>query len=215
MPPPLHGQVIALLGAESTGKTTLAAELRDALAREGHRVTAVAEHLRAFCGRVGRTPRRDEQHAIATEQTLRIARAAAENSFVIADTTALTVAVYSEFIFGDRTLYASALRDQAGYALTLLAAPDIPWQADGHQRDGAHVREPVDKLLRAALNQANLPFSVVYGHGPSRLANALAATRSGFRLEPAPPNAAAARRWQWVCERCGDPHCERRLLAKP
>lgn len=207
-----HGQVIALLGAESTGKTTLARELRDALAQDGHSVVSVAEHLREFCDRHGRTPRREEQLAIANEQTQRIGWAAAEHAFVIADTTALTLAVYSDFIFGDRALYASALGAQTGYALTLLAAPDIAWQADGQQRDGAHVREPVDALLRAALSQAQLPFSVVYGSGPARLQNALAAVRSAFKLETAQATPVSAPRWQWVCERCGDPHCERLLL---
>jgi nicotinamide riboside kinase len=211
-----NGQVIALLGAESTGKTTLARGLQIALATDGHRAVAVAEHLREFCDAHGRTPRRDEQAAIAAEQSQRIARAAADHSFVIADTTALTIAVYSEFIFGDRDLYADALRCHAGYALTLLTAPDIAWQADAHQRDGAHVREPVDALLRAALSRAQLPFSVVYGHGPARLHNALAAVRRALGLDAAQPSQAApgdsAARWQWHCERCGDPQCERRLL---
>ncbi len=219
MPPPPatrpRGQVVALLGAESTGKTTLARELRDALAEEGHQVASVAEHLREFCDQHGRTPQRDEQLAIATEQTLRIGNAAAEHAFVIADTTALTIAVYSDFIFGDRALYASALSAQSGYALTLLAAPDIDWQPDGHQRDGAHVREPIDALLRAALHQARLPFSVIYGSGPARLQNALAAVRSAFKFETAQAMGTSAPRWQWVCERCGDAQCERLLLPRP
>ncbi len=209
----LPGRVIALLGAESTGKTTLALQLREALASDGHCVAVVAEHLREFCSATGRTPRRDEQLTIATEQTLRIAQAAAQNSFVIADTTALQVAVYSELVFNDRGLYAHALHAHAGCALTLLTATDIPWQADGHQRDGAHVREPVDKLLRDALSQAQLAYGVVYGHGPARLAHALAAVRSAFKLEAEAQATGVAPRWQSVCERCGDPACEQRLLA--
>src|SRR6516225_9891759 len=90
------GFVIALLGAESTGKTTLAAELATALQAPGRRVGIVAEYLREFCERHGRTPRRDEQHGIAQEQTRRIDQAAAEHDIVIADTTALMIAVYSE-----------------------------------------------------------------------------------------------------------------------
>ena len=67
---------IALLGAESTGKTQLSEALRDALAAEGRDAVVVAEYLREFCMREGRTPRRNEQQGIAAEQTLRIARAA-------------------------------------------------------------------------------------------------------------------------------------------
>jgi nicotinamide riboside kinase len=210
---PHSGHVIALLGAESTGKTTLAQELRDALALHGQRVAVVGEYLREFCDTTGRTPRRDEQIQIANEQTRRIAEAAARNSFVIADTTALQSAVYSEFVFGDRSLYADAQAVHTGYALTLLAAPDIPWLADGLQRDGAQVREPVDRLLRAALGAAKLGFGVVYGSGAARLANALAAVRAAFKLGAEAPAADAAPRWQSVCERCGDAACELRLFT--
>ena len=68
--------VVALLGAESTGKTTLAAEIGAALAARGIRVEVVAEFLREFCDVHARTPRRDEQTGIAAEQTARIGAAA-------------------------------------------------------------------------------------------------------------------------------------------
>ncbi len=61
------------------------------------------------------------------------------------------IAVYSDLVFADAGLYASALAAQRRYDLTLVTALDLPWRADGLQRDGAHVRAPVDALLRAAL----------------------------------------------------------------
>jgi len=213
-PPPPGGKVIALIGAECTGKTTLAQELCEALAGEGQSVVMVAEFLREFCDEQGRTPRREEQLAIANEQMQRIERAAAAHEFVVADTTALMVAVYSEFLFDDRGLLAGALRAQSGYALTLLTAVDIAWQADAHQRDGAHVREPVDRLLRHALTSAELPFSVVCGSGPQRAASALAAIRTALLPQADPAPAASTPRWRWVCERCGDPQCETPLSPK-
>ena len=63
---------IALLGAESTGKTALAATLAERLAQHtGWRCTWVPEWLRTWCDRAGRTPRRDEQRAIAEQQQAR------------------------------------------------------------------------------------------------------------------------------------------------
>jgi nicotinamide riboside kinase len=223
-PPAPPGHVIALLGAESTGKTTLAHQLHEALAGEGRRTAVVHEYLREFCDARGRTPRPDEQRAIADEQTHRIAQAAAEHEVVIADTTALTIAVYSEYLFDDRALIEPAQQAQSGCALTLLTALDIPWQPDAHQRDGPHVREPVDRLLRAALAGADLPYSVVCGTGALRLANALAAVRAVLRRDGGRAGAGAgvgaagdpesASRWRWVCERCGDAQCERHVLPK-
>jgi nicotinamide riboside kinase len=199
----MPGFVIALLGAESTGKTTLARALRDALDDGTHTVACVSEYLREFCDAHGRTPRGEEQRHIADTQTQRIAEAARTHDIVIADTTALTIAVYSDQIFGDTTLYGAAQRDHAACDLTLLNALDLPWQADGLQRDGPHLREPVDALLRAALARAELAYSVVSGLGAARLENALACVQRA--MNPPNPNA----RWQWVCERCGDGACER------
>lgn len=213
-PPLPGGKVIALIGAECTGKTTLAQELCEALAGEGHSVALVTEFLREFCDERGRTPRRDEQLAIANEQMQRIERAAAAHEFVVADTTALMIAVYSEFLFDDRGLLAGALRAQSGYALTLLTAVDIAWQADAHQRDGAHVRQPVDRLLRNALTGAELPFSVVCGIGPRRHESALAAIRIALLPQPDPARSGSASRWHRVCEDCGDPQCETALPPK-
>src|ERR1019366_5432898 len=90
--------VVALLGAESTGKTTLVTAIGAALSARGPRVALVTEVLREFCVEQGRTPRQDEQIAIAREQTRRIDAAATHAEIVVADTTALMIAVYSDLV---------------------------------------------------------------------------------------------------------------------
>ncbi|MDE2094142.1 MAG: AAA family ATPase [Burkholderiales bacterium] len=220
--PAARGFVIALLGAESTGKTTLAQALQAALAGVGtgtetsgvpaggaRRVALVSEYLREFCDRERRTPHRHEQPPIADEQTRRIAAAAASHDIVIADTTALMTAVYSDLVFGDTSLYPRAQGAHAQCDLTLLAALDLPWQADGLQRDGAHVREPVDALVRAALGRAGTAYSVVFGSGTARLEAALACVRRALAPD-ADSNGGdgGSARWHWHCEHCGDPQCE-------
>jgi nicotinamide riboside kinase len=202
--------VVSLLGAESTGKTTLARALAETLSSEGRRVAVVPEYLREFCDAHGRTPRPDEQAHIAAEQTRRIALAAHTQELVIADTTALMIAVYSELVFADTSLYPmaeAAHRDAGG--LTLLTALDLPWQADGLQRDGPHVCEPVDALVRAALARTGVAYSVVFGHGDARLQAAIASVRHALAPRPATDDDAADPRWHWHCERCGDANCER------
>ena len=176
--------VVALLGAESTGKTTLAGEIAAALVARGRRAAVVGEVLREFCIEHARTPRRDEQAALADEQTRRIDAASADAGIVVTDTTALMIAVYSDFVFGDRSLYALAEARQANCDLTLVTALDLPWLADGLQRDGAHVREPVDALLRASLARARVAFETVSGVGPARLPAALNAIDRGLAARP-------------------------------
>lgn len=210
------GFVIAVLGAESTGKTELANALALRISARGATVSLIGEYLREWCDREGRTPRPDEQAAIATEQTRRIDEAAMRG-VVVADTTSLMTAVYSDMLFDDRTLYAPALAAQQRCTITLLTALDLPWVADGLQRDGPHVREPVDRKVRAALDGAGLPYAVVHGQGDERLAKAwnainlivACADGTGDTARFGTKNSA----WSWPCEKCSDPGCEHRLFS--
>ncbi len=207
--------VIGLLGAESTGKSDLAGALAVALNAEGRNAVVVREYLREFCDAHGRTPLQNEQAHIAQVQTQRIHQAAQEFSIVVADTTALMIAVYSDIVFADKSLYASARQAHAACEITLLTALDLPWQADGLQRDGPHVREPVDALLRAALSGAAVDYSVVFGTGPARLESALKVVRRALDFSPAADGEGGSNaKWHWRCERCGDSSCERLRLPQ-
>jgi nicotinamide riboside kinase len=189
----MPARCIAIVGAESTGKSTLAAALVPALRQQlGQRVALVGEVLREWCQNTGRTPRADEQAAIVRMQHERIDAAAAAHEIVVCDTTALMTAVYSRLLFNDGSLEERALALHARMAATLLTALDLPWVADGHQRDGAHVRAPVDALLRALLHRRGLPYAVVTGVGEARLQQALAALEPLWRETPRGSSAAGA-----------------------
>lgn len=208
--------VIAIVGAESTGKTALAAALAGRIAQEtGLAATWVPEHLRAWCEREGRTPRQDEQAGIAAAQAAAIDAAARTHAVVVADTTPLMTAVYSRIVFGDDSLVATACAWQRRCATTLLTALDLPWVADGLQRDGPHVREPVDTLVREALIAHALPWSLVAGTGTGRVENALDAVAPLLRARAAPRRGLFTRLDErnaqdrpWSCELCDDPDCE-------
>jgi nicotinamide riboside kinase len=199
---------IALLGAESTGKTTLARELAAHFASIGRSAAAVPEALRDWCRSNGRTPRLEEQMAIAQEQERRVDDALANTEVVIADTTAVMVAVYSALLFEDHGLYRLAIDRQRAYDVTLLTGLDLPWVADGLQRDGPHVQGPVDSLVRDILGKHSIPYRVVYGTGAERLRNALGAIDASL----APRS--NSRDWVWQCDKCSDPDCEHRLFAR-
>jgi nicotinamide riboside kinase len=209
---------IALLGAESTGKTQLSAELAAHLRGLGLRAVAMPEVLREWCLREGRSPLPEEQLAIAREQERRVDEAAAGADIVIADTTALMVAIYAGMLFEDGELYRFALERQRTYDATLVTGLDLPWVPDGLQRDAAQAREPVDALVRSLLQRAGLAFQVVYGQGSQRLRSALQALRSTGVL-PAEAveegaSGSAQRAWVWVCDKCSDPACEHRLFKR-
>lgn len=217
--------VIALVGAESTGKSTLARALAERLATEtGLNCTWTGEFLREWCEHTGRTPRREEQAFIVVEQRRRIEAAAAAHAVVVADTTPLLTAVYSRLVFGDRSLDDPAGRwHAAAVSHTLVTALDLPWVADGHQRDGEHVREPVDAALRELLAAHRIAWSRVAGGGAARVEAALDAVapllrgrtlpRQGLFTRLAERDAAQPAR-PWTCESCDDPDCEHRLMRR-
>ena len=220
---------IALLGAESTGKTSLSQYITEALLAQGQMATYVPEVLREWCQMYGRTPAFHEQRDIAKQQAERIF--SIQEGWVIADTTPLMTAVYSDYVFQDPSLYEQALEQQAQFDLTLVMGLDLPWVADGLQRDGAHVRESVDTLLRDALQSANLPFKVIYGQSDARLSAALMAIREGVGELSAELGqhlrsfkALQTQRDEgqyglnkgktaWRCDLCSDADCEHKLFS--
>ncbi len=216
--------IIAIVGAESTGKTTLAQALAEQLRAEtGLSIACIPEHLRAWCEAHGRTPRRDEQTRIAKAQEEAINTAAATHDLVVADTTSLMTAIYSRLIFDDHSLIDPAIAFQRQMAISLVTRCDIPWVADGLQRDGPQVQAPVTAQLRQLLIENALPWAVVSGQGAQRLeaaldavapiVRALPSTRSGLFTRLAQRNAQASAR-TWRCERCDDPACEHALKSK-
>ena len=118
---------IAVIGAESTGKTQLCQNLADRL--QG---IALAEALREFTARCGRPPYRSEQDELFAKQvrdeqnalTLAVGSAI---EWVLCDSAPLMTAVYSLYYFDDDRLLEPALEYHSGYAATLLCATDIPW----------------------------------------------------------------------------------------
>lgn len=218
--------VIAVLGAESTGKTTLAQALAERIAQAtGLATTWVPEVLRRWCDDHGRTPRADEQRAIAERQHADIGAAMQDHAVVIADTTALMTAVYSALLFNDRKLEAMAVAaHRAQVVLSLLTAIDIPWQPDGQQRDGPQVRGPVDNALRQLLIAHRLPWALVSGLGPARVEAALDAVAPLLRSRSTPRQGlftrlarrnAALPTGPWICENCDQPECEHALRSGP
>ncbi len=209
----IRSMIVALLGAESTGKSALAQALVQQLQQQGVDAVMVDEYLRTWCAAHGRTPQQHEQAHIAAHQHARILQAVSQHHTVIADTTALMTAVYSEYVFNDSSLYALASEQQRAIDVTLVMGLDMPWQADGIQREGAHVREPVDAMLRLALGRAQIHYQTVYGLGQERLQCAVNSLTTGLGLT-VPKEQSAAKKWAWVCDKCSDPVCEHQLFTR-
>ena len=156
---------IAILGAESTGKSTLA----EALAAR-HDTVWVPEYLREFVATRQRVPYEDDQPGIARTQLEReAALLPLARRFLFCDTTPLMTAVYSRIYWGRVPPDLLALEAAHDYALTVVAAPDLPWVPDGLQRESAAVRMRVHAQLLAVLAGRGIPYVMVEGELGERI----------------------------------------------
>jgi len=161
---------VAILGTASSGKTTLAA----ALARD-YGTVWVPEYLREFVDTEQRIPVAQDQIHIARTQLAREAIAAPlAHRYLFCDTTPLMTAVYSRHYFYGVDAQLALLADahQRDYAYTLVTAPDIPWVADGLQRESEQVSVTINAMLMAELSQRGIAYQLVAGDPAQRLAQA-------------------------------------------
>lgn len=156
---------IAILGAESSGKSQLA----EALATH-YKTVWVPEYLREFVELNKRVPLEDDQLQIAltqlnNEETL-LPQA---KQWLFCDTTPLMTALYSQFYFKQVDPELQRIALQHDYALTLVTAPDFPWIADGLQRESPAVRQIIHDELVNRLDTLGIPFVLLEGALHERL----------------------------------------------
>ena len=164
---------IAVLGAESSGKSTLCG----ALARRFDTLW-VPEYLREFVDTHGRVPFESDQYGIACTQRAREDAAAEQaNEFLFCDTTPLMTALYSRVYWGRVDAQLERLAANHDYALTLVTAPDTPWVADGLMRESEEVRQRVYAMLVQELDVRGIRFVLLEGDLPHRLRQVEAALK--------------------------------------
>lgn len=136
---------VVLVGAESSGKTTLAA----ALAAELDAPWA-PEYARGYAAAIGRPLGARDVGPIARGQlALEDAAAGRARRLVVLDTDLVSTMVYARHYYGACPLWIEAAARARG-GLYLLLHPDVPWVADP-QRDQPHARAALHARFEAAL----------------------------------------------------------------
>jgi NadR type nicotinamide-nucleotide adenylyltransferase len=162
---------IALVGGESSGKTTLARALAARFATQW-----VHEYGRELWEeRGGRLDPPDLLH-IAEVQIGREERALlTADRYLFCDTTPLVTRFYAEWLFGDAEPRLVELGDRA-YDLTLLCDGDWPFVQDGSRQDPAF-RDRQHAYYAAHLRRAGAAVIEIAGDLDARIAAASAALR--------------------------------------
>lgn len=154
---------VCLLGAESTGKSTLA----EALAR-AYATRHVPEYGREFWEQQsGRLVFEDLRHIAEIQVQREDAAALQARRYLFCDTSPLTTLCYSQFLFGRAETGLDQLAQRA-YAVTLLCAPDFPLVQDGTRQTEAF-RSRQHAWLLAELDRRGIPFQLLTGSLPERL----------------------------------------------
>ena len=162
---------VVLMGAESTGKTTLAA----ALAKH-YKTTWAAEYLRLFVDNKGALPEESDVYAIAQGHLKLVAQMRPQARRVLfVDTDLFTTCVYQRIYFGScpSDIEESALSHRSG--LYLFTEPDIPWEPDPGQRASPEERLRSHVLLRAETKKHALNTVSIKGTYAERMNTAVAA----------------------------------------
>lgn len=154
---------IALLGGESSGKSTLA----QALATH-YQTSHVSEYGRELWEEKAGALAYDDLLVIAQRQVEREERQArTARRFLFCDTTPLTTLFYCRDLFGQAPAALEKLAERA-YALVVLCAPDFAFVQDGTRRDEAF-RQRQHAWYLAELRARGIEPLVVTGSLPDRI----------------------------------------------
>lgn len=164
---------ICIVGAESTGKTTLAQRLA-----EHYRTNWVPEYGRDYCIEKWKngytdTWTTDEFVVIATEQARREDEAArTANRMLICDTDPFATSIWHVRYINKPSPEIEVIASRRKYDLYLLTGDEIPFEQDGH-RDGEHIRHWMHTRFVEELTASGRPWKLLSGSLDDRIARAI------------------------------------------
>lgn len=160
---------IAVVGPESTGKSTMSAYL----ANHYHTVW-VPEYARGYCEKLTAPPTiEDEVNMFYGQIALEKEILPQANGILICDTTFITVKIWSDAFFGCTPQEVLDELPLHPYDLYLLLDIDLPWQ-DDPLRDFPNQREYFMDIWHRELKALNARYAVVSGQGQTRYDSAVA-----------------------------------------
>ncbi|HVW94552.1 MAG TPA: ATP-binding protein [Mucilaginibacter sp.] len=167
---PLEIIKIAVVGPESTGKSTMATFLA-----AHYNTVWVPEYAREYCEKLTSPPTwQDEINMFHGQLALERKILPDANKLLICDTTFLTVKVWSEHTFGNAPQEVLNELPHRPYDFYLLLNIDLPWQ-DDPLRDFPQLREHFMTVWRRELEELQATYVIIEGVGPERNQRAVAA----------------------------------------
>ena len=168
---------IALIGPESTGKTTLCSELA-----EHFKTSWVPEFARDYIEQLHRPYTLSDIELCAGKQLeSEDESVAGANRFLFCDTELILAKVWCEDVFKTCPSWIEEEIIKRNYDLYLLTYPDLPFKTDP-VRENPHRRDYFFELYKAELQKRNFEFEIITGRDHDRFKNAEKAIESHFPI---------------------------------
>ncbi len=154
---------IAIVGPESTGKSTMSAYLA-----EHYHTVWVPEFARGYCEKLTESCTwQDEINMFYGQLALEDEYLPKANRLLICDTTFITVKIWSDHTFGSTPQEVLDELPRHPYDLYLLLNIDLPWEEDP-LRDFPHMREHFMDVWHKELNALEANYVVISGSEQGR-----------------------------------------------
>jgi NadR type nicotinamide-nucleotide adenylyltransferase len=159
---------IAIVGPESTGKSTISEQLAGY-----YKTVWVPEFAREYCSNLTEPCTwEDEVNMFFGQIRSEDALLPQANKILICDTTFITVKIWSDYTFGRSPQEVLDELPKRQYDLYLLMDIDLPWQEDP-LRDFPHMREHFMDVWRKELDDLHANYITISGNDHQRFQNAV------------------------------------------
>ncbi len=160
---------IALIGPESTAKSTLS----EALAKHYNTVW-VPEYARTYLNGINRKYTLEDIVKIAKEQLLQEQnKLASANKLIFVDTELIISKIWCEEVFNTSPEWIIKNILEFKYDLYLLTSPDLPWEKDP-LRENPHRRQFLFDRYESELKNIQANYKIIDGTGDNRLKKCIA-----------------------------------------
>jgi NadR type nicotinamide-nucleotide adenylyltransferase len=158
---------IAVIGPESTGKTTLCGELADLF-----NTTFVPEYARGYIAKLNRRYTKADIIHCAEEQLKEEEKmSGGAKRILFCDTELIIIRVWLLDVFGECPEWIDESILKKKYDLYLVLKPDIPFIKDP-VRENPHRREFFFDWYKTELEKRNFPYEIISGTGKKRVVKA-------------------------------------------
>ncbi|WP_407429564.1 AAA family ATPase [Arcticibacter sp.] len=168
---------IAVVGPESTGKSTISAQLAD-----HYQTVWVPEYSREYCSQLtGPCSWEDEINMFKGQLALEEQLSPQANKLLICDTTFITVKIWSDYVFGKAPEEVLSELPRRHYDLYLLMDIDLPWE-DDPLRNFPELREYFMDVWKKELQALNASYYIISGTHDVRKRNAINTINQFFNI---------------------------------